>query len=64
MVGAYSRTLKNKKIIKILDWLFCRSATEAKGFIKFCVYYCLWVKDFAFIAEPIYIFFKKNQPFV
>ena len=28
------------------------------------MYYCLWIKDFAFIAESIYIFFKKNQLFV
>ena len=40
MVRIYGRTPENKKIIKILDWLFCRSATEIKGFIKFCVYYC------------------------
>ena len=60
MVRAYSRTPKNKKIIKILDWPLCRSVTKIKKFIGFCVYYCLWVKDFVFIAEPIYIFFKKN----
>ena len=41
MVEAYGRTPESKKIIKILNWLFCRSATEAKGFIRFCVYYYL-----------------------
>ena len=64
VVGAHGRTLESKKIVKILDWPPCRSATEAKEFVGLCVYYYLWVKDFAFIAEPIYILFKKNQPFV
>ena len=64
VVKAHGRTPKSKKIIKILNWLPCRSATEVKRFIEFCVYYRLWVKDFAFIAEFIYILFKKNQPFV
>ena len=64
VVGAYGRTPKSKKIVKILNWSPCRSATEIKGFVGFCVYYRLQIKDFAFIAEPIYIFFKKNQPFV
>ena len=41
MVKTYSRTPKNKKIIKILNWLFYRSATKIKEFIKFCVYYYL-----------------------
>ena len=64
VVGAHGRTPESKKIVKILDWPPCRSATEAKGFVGLCVYYRLWVKDFAFIAEPIYVLFKKNQPFV
>ena len=64
VVGAHGRTPESKKIVKILDWPPCRSATEAKGFVGLCVYYRLWVKDFAFIAEPIYVLFRKNQPFV
>ena len=39
MVKAYGRTPKNKKIVKILDWPLCRSATKIKKFIEFCVYY-------------------------
>ena len=60
VVEAHSRTLKNKKIVKILDWPPCRSATKTKRFVGLYIYYRLWVKDFAFIAEFIYILFKKN----
>lgn len=29
-----------------------------------CVYYQIWIKNFAQIASPIYHLFKKNIPFV
>ena len=61
VVRVYGRTPKNKKIIKILDWPLYRNTTKAKGFVGFYVYYRLWVKDFAFIAESIYILFKKKS---
>ena len=38
--------------------------TEARVFIKICVYYWIWIKDFIIIAQLIYILFKKNKVFV
>ena len=33
-------------------------------FIDICVYYWIWIKDFAVIAQLIYILFRKSQVFI
>ena len=56
--------LKTAKIAKIVKWLSCMNITEARAFIKVCVYYQIWIKDFVIIAQLIYILFKKSKAFV
>src|SRR5258706_3818075 len=46
--------LKKLKYEKIVDWKPCKSVTEAKGFLGICVYYRIWIRDFAIQADPIY----------
>jgi len=52
------------KVAKIANWPACRNITEARAFIGVCVYYRIWIKDFATIAQPIYVLFKKGHGFV
>ena len=49
------------KIIKILDWPACENPTEVKSFLGVCVYYRIWILDFAVIAEPLYVLTKKGE---
>ena len=50
-----------EKVKKVLDWLPCKSVTEAKAFIGLCVYYRIWIKDFTHIADPIFATFRKKK---
>ena len=52
------------KVEKIINWPACWNITEARAFIGVCVYYHIWIKDFAVIAQPIYVLFWKGQVFV
>lgn len=51
-------------VLKILDWPECMDTTSACAFIGVCVYYQIWIKDFAQVASLIYHLFKKNVSFV
>jgi hypothetical protein len=46
------------KIIKIIEWFFPNDIAEVRAFIKITVYYRVFVKNFAFVATPIYSFLK------
>jgi hypothetical protein len=52
------------KIIKILNWSSCQNVADAREFIEICVFYRIFIADFAFIAQFIYAFLKKNVSFV
>ena len=41
------------KIDKIARWGPCQDITNARAFIGLCVYYRVWIKGFAEMAEPI-----------
>ena len=51
------------KVLKIIDWPACTDITTARAFMGVCVYYRIWIENFALIATPIYHLFKKNVPF-
>ena len=57
------RSPDSEKVIKILDWPACSDATQARAFLGVCVYYRIWIKGFALIAEPIYRLLKKDTVF-
>ena len=52
------------KVLKILDWPECTDVTSARAFIGVCVYYQIWIKNFAQVAAPIYHLLRKNTPFI
>ncbi len=52
------------KFLKILDWPECTEVTPACEFMGVCVYYRIWIKDFAQVTSPIYPLYKKNIPLV
>ena len=45
------------KILKIVEWLLCVSIMKARAFIEICVYYWIWISEFAHIAVSIYYLF-------
>ncbi len=49
------------KIAKIIEWSSCMNITEARVFIEVCVYYWIWIKNFAIIAQSIYMLFQKGK---
>ena len=54
----------NIKIIKIIKWKNCRNVTTAKIIITICIYYRIWIKNYAIIVELIYRLLRKNESFV
>ena len=63
VTGSKGRSPSSAAIVKVLKWERCNSVTEAKAFIGLCVYYRIWIKGFALIAEPIYALTKKGEEF-
>ena len=61
---ADDRHSDTSKVLKILDWPECTDIISAPVFIGVCVYYQIWIKNFAQIADPIYGLLRKNTPFV
>lgn len=59
----YERHYNFTKIVKIVQWRLCNNAIETKTFIELCVYYKIFIKDFAVIFAPIYQLLKKNAVF-
>jgi hypothetical protein len=51
------------KIIKILNESFCQNVVDVREFIEICVFYWIFIASFAFIAQSIYAFLKKNVSF-
>ena len=47
MCASKGRILKEAKIRKIINWKPCASVTEVKGFLGLCIYYRIWIRDFA-----------------
>lgn len=42
------------KVPKVLDWPEFTDITSARAFIRVCIYYQIWTKNFAQVAAPIY----------
>ena len=53
----------NTKILKIVEWLPCASIAEAKMFIEVCMYYQIWIAEFAHITASIYYLFQDEVSF-
>ena len=51
------------KIATIVEWEGCDNMSDARAFIGVCVYYRIWIQDFAVIAAPIYYLFQKDVIF-
>ncbi len=51
------------KVIKILEWVYCDNISEARVFISVCMYFRIWIRDFAIVTAVIYKLFRKNVPF-
>ena len=58
--GAGGRSPDSQKVIKILEWPACTDVTQARAFIGVCVYYRIWVKEFAIVADSIYRLMRKG----
>ena len=50
-----------EKVRKIVEWPACRNVTEARAFIRICVYYRALIKDFLVVAEPIFRLFRHSH---
>ena len=50
--------------MKISQWRECQNPKEERAFIGCCVYYRIWVRNFAVLAKPRYELLKKNIEFV
>ena len=53
MCGSKGRIPEEAKIRKIVNWKPYASVTEVKGFLGLCIYYQIWIRDFAVQADPL-----------
>ena len=51
------------KVIKILEWTRCSTPKDVKAFLGICVYYRVFIKDFAMKAEPLFRLLRKDTEF-
>jgi len=49
------------KIKGVLDWVIPKKVKNIQKFLRLANYYKWFIKDFAFIAKPLYNLVKKNQ---
>jgi hypothetical protein len=62
-IDSKGRHPDKKKVEKITSWPACRDKKEIRMFVGICVYYRVWILDFAIKAEPLFRLFKKDVPF-
>ena len=61
--GEKGRSLEEVKMKTIEDWPPCKNVTDVRAFMRLCVYYRIWIRDFTVIAEPLFRLMKKDQDF-
>jgi len=53
--------MEQEKVKAVLDWPTHKEVKNAQKFLELANYYRWYVKDFAFIARPLYDLVKKEQ---
>lgn len=51
------------KVIKILEWTHCETQKEVRAFLGICVYYRIFIENFATIAEPLFRLLRQDVEF-
>ena len=54
------RKPESMKVIKVTNWPACRDKRDIKAFLGLCVYYRIWISDFASTTEPLYSLLRKD----
>ena len=62
-VDRHGRHPAQKKVDKILTWPPCASLKDVRMFIGMCVYYRVWIENFALIAAPLFALLRKDANF-
>ncbi|KAL3678944.1 hypothetical protein R1sor_021900 [Riccia sorocarpa] len=62
--GSFGRRPNPEKVDAIARMADCRSITEVRRFLGFCVFYRLSVPHYAHVAEPLYALMKKGRKFI
>ena len=53
-----------EKVRKIANWATPRDTTELRAFLRVCVFFRQWVKNFSTVAAPLYLLLRKNARYV
>ena len=51
------------KVIKILEWTRCDTQRDVRVFLGICVYYRVFIENFATISEPLFCLLRKEVVF-
>ena len=62
-VDKHGRHPAQKKVDKILTWPPCTNPKDVRMFIGVCVYYWIWIENFALIAAPLFGLLRKDADF-
>jgi len=61
--GMDGRSPEETKTRKITNWSPCIDLSDISAFLRLCVYYRIWIKDFSTIAEPLFRLSRKDVEF-
>ena len=63
LCSAEGRLPEPKKVEAISKWKECTNQTEVHGFLGACLFFWIWIKDMATIAEPLFRLLWKDTKF-
>ena len=63
LCNAEGRLPERKKVEAITQWKPCTTLTEVRGFLGACLFFRIWIKDLATIAEPLFRLLRKGVRF-
>jgi hypothetical protein len=63
VVDKEGRHPAGKKVAKIVEWPPCACPKDVRMFLGVCVYYRIWIQDFARHAQPLFELLRKNKLF-
>jgi len=61
--GEAGRWPQASKVDKLWNWPRCENRTECMAFLILCIYYRIWIPEYAIVAGPLFRILRKDVEF-
>jgi len=61
--GEAGRWPQVSKVYKVWNWPRCENRTECRIFLGLCIYYGIWIPEYAIVAGPVFQILRKDVEF-